>query len=344
MLNDIKYIAQRDKSDALGVAEKQPLQLLYDFNFTIEIDPADVSNVVVAGMGGSAIAGNMVMNWPRPRVPVVVSRGYELPPFVGVKTLVVVSSYSGNTEEALSQLEAAKQSGCRIAVIAAGGELEKQAVENDFPFAKVPAGLQPRMAVWYMFRALVELLQSAQVTEDGVDELEAAAEMLQTAAENWRPDVPVSDNYAKQLAEEIAGKTPIIYAASFLSTAAYKWKIDFNENAKNVAFHSILPEVNHNEMIGWTSQPVNKPFAPIQLQSNLYDERIQKRFENMNRLLSGRMPASFEVRVEGQTPLEQMLWSILLGDFVSIYLALVNNVDPTPVELLEKFKIKLSES
>ena len=139
------------------------------------------------------------------------------------------------------------------------------------------------------------------------------------------------------------GKTPVVYAGSKMSSIGYKWKISFNENAKNVAFCNEVPEFNHNEFIGWTSHPIEKPFAVIDLVSKFEHPQILKRFEVSDRLLSGQRPHAITVNLEGETPLHQMLWGCILGDFVSIYLAILNGVDPTPVPAVEKLKVELAK-
>jgi glucose/mannose-6-phosphate isomerase len=340
MLDDLKYIAQKDTRDALGVAEKTPQQLLYSFSTQIG-DAPQLQNAVLSGMGGSALAASLFLSWPGPHIPFVVNRQYSIPAFVGENTLFIASSYSGNTEETLSALEEASKQQAFIVVIASGGRLQELATERGYPCYLVPSGLQPRMSVFYVYRALCELFEALKAANGLVDELESSVEFLSRAVMNWRPDVPTKDNIAKQYAEEIAGKTPVIYAGPALSAAAYKWKISFNENAKNVAFYNQWPEFNHNEMLGWTSHPIDKPFQPIELRSQFEHERINRRFELSNRLLSGRMPHPLEIHVEGNTPLEHLLWSVLLGDFVTLYTALLNGVDPTPVELIERLKQEL---
>lgn len=340
MLDDLRRISQLDADDALGLAERQVSQLKFSFDFDFE-PKGPINNVVVSGMGGSALAASMIVAWPGPKVPFVVNRQYSIPAFVGEDTLYVASSYSGNTEEALASLEEAQDVGAQIFIITAGGKLEEIAHEKKYPMAKIPGGMQPRMAAWYNYRALLELLEASGLESGLTDELESTSEMLEQAASQWRADVPTSDNYAKQIAEKIMGKTPIIYAGPGLSAAAYKWKISFNENAKNLAFYNQFPEFNHNEFMGWTSHPVEKPFQPVELFSDLEHERINKRFEVTNKLLSGKMPQAIEVQTEGTTKLEHMLWAIMLGDFVTLYVALLNGINPTPVDLIEKFKHEL---
>ena len=339
MLDDKDYIARIDPDDGLSVAYEQPKQL--DLQVELDIDMKNkISNVVVAGMGGSALAAGIAQNWwsEKLTVPLEVVRDYKLPGYVDSSTLVVCSSYSGNTEETRSAFADAKAKHANIVVIASGGELESLAGEAGVPFIQIPRGFQPRMAVWFGVKALSELFEHLHLIEGATSELRDAQPLLFSAAKEWAKDTPTEKNYAKQIAEQLMGKTPWVYAGPQLSSAAYKWKIDLNENAKNVANWNCFPEFNHNEFIGWTSHPVEKPFAVVELISNLDHPQIEKRFEVTNDLLSGRMPAPELVEVKGQTQIEQILWACLLGDFVSIYLGILNGVNPVRVDAIEKLK------
>ena len=164
---------------------------------------------------------------------------------------------------------------------------------------------------------------------------------MSESVKSWTATVPTTQNEAKKLALEMAGKSPVIYAGPLMSPVAYKWKISFNENAKNVAWWNEYPEFNHNEMIGWSSHPIEKPYAVVDLRSNLEHPRVQKRFEVTERLLSGLRPAPHIVNIQGENLLQQIVWAVAFGDFVTIYTALLNNVDPAPVDLVEKFKKEL---
>lgn len=344
MLDDLTLIHQRDSEDLLGIAAKQWQQLLHKFDFEGNKQFGNVYNVVYAGMGGSALAALFVNVWPRLKEPFEVSREYELPPYVDGDTLVIVSSYSGNTEETLSALADAETRGAQIAVIAGGGKLEEIALAKGYLFAKIPKAPQPRYAVFYNLRALLDILVIAGVlNHDQFDvELEQTADFLQQTAGAWRADIPTAQNAAKQLAQEIVGKSVVVYSGPRMHPAAYKWKISFNENAKHVAWLGELPEFNHNEFIGWSKQPTDKPYAVIDLRSNLEHERVQKRFEVSARLLSGLRPEPHVVQAQGDTLLEQLLWLITFGDFVTLYLAILNGVNPAPVDLVEKFKKELA--
>lgn len=342
VLDDQQYIAQHDPQDALGFAEKQPEQLTYNFELSQTQFSNPVQQVVFAGMGGSSLIAEFVRTWPDLAVPFVVAKEYNLPTFVNQNTLVICGSYSGNTEETLAALDEAEAKGAMIAIIAHGGKLVERAKSGNYPLALLPECPQPRTSVFYAYRALAELLVAAKVTDASVEELEQLVEPLEAATKTWRADVPEAANYAKQLAEQLVGKTPIIYGGPLTFGAAYKWKIGTNENAKNTAWCNMLPEFNHNEFIGWSSHPIEKPFAVIDLVSSFEHPRVLKRFEVTDRLLSGKRPKAITVEAQGKTVLEHLLYLVLLGDFATTYLALLNGVNPTPVDLVEKFKKELN--
>lgn len=343
MLDDLKLIHERDVSDALGIVEKQGDQLLQKFTIEGTANFADIDNIVYAAMGGSALAALLAHTWPKVNKPFEIVRDYELPAYVNNRTFVIASSYSGNTEETLAALADAEAKGAQIAVIAGGGKLEEAARARGHVFIRLPKAAQPRYAALYNYRALIDLLELAGLVHqsEATVELEKTAAFLNDATKAWRADVPTSQNPAKQLAQELIGKSVVIYSGPKLFPAAYRWKIDVNENAKQVAWVNQLPEFNHNEFLGWSQQPVDKPYAVVDLRSNLEHERVQKRFEVSARLLSGMRPEPHVVQAEGQTPLEQMLWTQAFGDFVTIYLALLNGINPAPVDLVEKFKKEL---
>src|SRR5690606_34587491 len=196
----------------------------------------------------------------------------------GPRTLFVCSTHSGNTEEPLAALNQALDKGAKAVVITSGGKAKEVAIERGLPIFEVPGGLQPRMSVFYQLKALSALFENLGIMSDLSAQLKGASGFLQQAVQAWLPDVAAASNPAKELAEELAGKTPIIYAGPRLSAAAYKWKISFNETSKNLAWFNQWPEFNHNEIVGWTSHPVEKPFQPIELRSSFEHERILKRF------------------------------------------------------------------
>jgi len=345
MLDDANVLKQRDPENALGVAAEQWRQVEFDVEVVDgATEKRNVTKVVVAGMGGSALAALLTKAWLDTilNIPFEVVREYDLPAYVDDSTLVIASSYSGNTEETLSALDQAQKRNALVGVLAAGGKLVQRAEENKIPRVVIPSGMQPRMAMLYNLRALVSLLAHFGVVEQVlVDEVGRAASWLRDESSNWLPDVQTDKNLAKQLALMSVGKTPVFYGGRLTGPAAYKWKISWNENAKNVAFWNVYPEMNHNEFIGWASHPVEKPFAVFDLISSFEHERILKRFEISDRLLSGKRPKAHRIELMGDTPLKQLLWACILADFASIYVAILNGVNPTPVELVEKLKKEL---
>lgn len=343
MLDDLKMINERDVQDALGVAEKQWQQFEHRYQVP-STKYQTIDNVVLAGMGGSALPGVFLTSWPTLTVPFEICRNYQLPAYVSKNTLVISSSYSGNTEETLSALADAEAKGAMIVVIAAGGQLLDQAKLKSYPLFQIPSGIQPRMSSFYFLAAFIQLLEPLGLIKKGsIDELSNTANWLRDQTASWKPAVPTTQNKAKQLAQELMGRTVIVYSGPLLAPAANKWKICMNENAKNLAWWNQYPELNHNEFIGWSSHPINKPFAVVEIRSKLEHARVQKRFETTERLLSGTRPAPQVVVPEGNTIPQQLFWSSMFGDFVSIYLALLNGVNPTPVDLVEKFKKALGD-
>jgi glucose/mannose-6-phosphate isomerase len=343
MLDDLKVIHEKDPQDALGVMENQWKQLLHDFGVHVE-SKAEIRNVILGGMGGSAWPSEFLLPWTGLSVPFEIVRDYSLPRYVDEHTLFIASSYSGNTEETLATLEEAHGKGAQIAVISSGGKLVDRAEELKLPLFKVPTGTQPRMSTLYFLTAFAQLLEPLGIMPAGsLKELRETGAWLSKEVTTWLPTVSTANNPAKRLALELMGKSVVIYGGPNLFPAAKKWKICINENAKNVAWWNQLPEFNHNEFIGWSSHPYDKPYAVVELRSKLEHPRVQKRFVVSERLLSGMRPAPEVVEVQGDTVLQQLLWAAALGDFTSLYLAILNGVNPTPVGLVEKLKVELDK-
>lgn len=341
MLDDLKLIHERDPADALGVVEKQWQQLQHDF--AVDVSKfSGVQNIVLAGMGGSAWPAIYLQVWGRPAVPFEIVRDYNLPDYVGPDTLFISSSYSGNTEETLSALAEAESRGAQIVVMAAGGKLADLAKQKGHTFLQIPGGIQPRMSSFFFLVGLTQLLEPLGLIPAGKRaELQTAGDWLKDQITTWGATVPADKNAAKQLTLELIGKSIVVYSGPKLFPAANKFKICLNENAKNVAWVNQYPEFNHNEFIGWSSHPADKPYAVVEIRSSLEHERVQKRFEVSERLLSGKRPAPEVITPLGETHLQQLLWTSNFCDFVSVYVAIANGVDPTPVGLVEKLKVEL---
>lgn len=343
--DDIKKL---DKQHIFDAIDAQPAQLRLNFadgmsdKLSLEFG-LGVHNIVFAGMGGSALAGVIVKNWlgAQLTVPLEVVRGYDLPGYVGGRTLVIVSSASGNTEEAVSCLTNAQRKGAQIIVMSSGGLLEKAAKKKVLLDIALQHYSQPRLGVFADIKALACVLENLGLTGkvDMRRELENVANFLDTQKAQWNLDAP-DDNVARSIAKQLHGKASIIYAGPTLASAGYKWKIDINENAKQTASCNVYPELNHNEMQGWLF-PENKHAQVVELHSTLDSERIQKRFVVTRQVLAKHGYEPIEVEVVGSTHIQQLLSTIMLGDYVSAYLGVLNGIDPSPVELVEKFKKEL---
>lgn len=345
VLDDINVVKQRDPHGALEATSVQWKQLAADLNHEFVETDTHITALVIAGMGGSALAAGLFKDWLNLGIPVEIVRTYDLPAYVGPNTLVIASSFSGNTEETLSCAQQARERGAVTAVTARGGKLLEYAKEQGISYVELPPldlVPQPRMGVFANLRSILQLCKVYGVIDQTpMDELANASDWLRETSAAWAPSVPGADNYAKQIAWYCAGKTPVVYASSLFSSIAFKWKISFNESGKNVAWYGVLPEFNHNEFIGWSSHPTEKPYAVLDLRSNFDHPQIQKRFEITDRLLSGMRPAAKSIQLEGDSILKQMLWGCVLADYTSSYLGLLNGVDPVPVELVEKLKVEL---
>jgi glucose/mannose-6-phosphate isomerase len=342
VLDDLKMIHNRDKSDALGIAGKQLEQYIHNFGFNWAPE-RNITDVIVAGMGGSGLAAKAFKSFAGAKLPYEIIQDYSLPAYAHQNSLLICSSYSGNTEETLSVFHQALESDNRpmIVVIASGGKLIEMAKEHDLPYIQFPGGFQPRYTFGYQYRALCEIALQAGLTDDLINDLEQSARLLEPKLKSWAADVPTVSNSAKQMALELVGSSTVIYASSLFRSVAYKWKISINENAKSVAWWDEFPEFNHNEFLGWTSHPIEKPYKVVNLTSSLDHPQINKRFMITEKLLSGQKPAAEMVNLEGDTALEQMMYGVAFGDFVSLYLALLNGLDPTPVDIIEKLKQEL---
>lgn len=350
-MNNNAY-AQLDKLDRehiFEVIDAQPNQLRHNYGDSMRDDitsaeGAGVANVVFVGMGGSALAGNIARNWlgSRSLVPLEVVKSDKLPGYVNNRTLAIISSYSGNTAETLAAFAKARKLNAQIITIGRGGALAELSKSENILHLHLPKVSQPRLAVFSCLRALSCILDDTGLVEatDLRRELEDAADFLDTAKLSWSPDANF-DNLAKSLAIVLKGKSTIIYTSPLLESAGYKWKIDINENAKQMAFCNTFTEINHNEMEGWV-EGTNNDFASVLLHSDYDSSPIKARLIITEKVLGkyGYTPQKIEAR--GSNHIQQLLYIVLLGDFVSAYLAILNGIDPTPVAIVEEFKKDLS--
>lgn len=311
-------------------------------------DFAGVKNIVVIGMGGSAIGGDLVRSFLSSKllIPFHVCRHYVLPEYIDDETLVIASSYSGNTEETLAALDDTLARKAMIVAMSTGGLLKDVANLNDIPVAILPPGLQPRAALGYSVVPLLVFLEKIGLVKNVAKEITDIITRLQTYRERYIEDNPVLQNPAKNIAQKIHGKIPIIYSGPTLTdVVAVRWKGQICENAKNLAFANHFAEFNHNELVGWsdTVRAHREHLAVIVLRDSDDHPQIRKRMNIVEGIIKEQSVELIEVHSRGTLPFERMLSLVQLGDFVSYYLAVLNNVDPTPVEVIEFLKKELKE-
>lgn len=354
-LDDVSALSARDPGGMLEQVGDLPQQLsraadvrsaFHDArsDFAARARSLGVREVLVCGMGGSAIGADYAATWAAASdVRVAVWRGYGLPAWRAANQLLVFSSYSGNTEETLSAFEAAPEGAVRLC-IATGGELAARARDTSVPWIALPSGLQPRAALGHSLVALlVALHESGLLRADPAAELRAAAGAVAQSARRLTADVPESTNPAKQLARLWHERLPFFAAGNAcLGPVALRWKSQLNENAKALAVASLLPEMNHNEIMAWTALPdVRKRARLVFLQDPHDDRRVAHRMDLTAELLREHVDAVDRVAPDGDSVLQHMLTTTHLGDFASVYLAFLNGVDPTPVGRIEELKKRL---
>jgi len=299
-------------------------------------------------MGGSAIGGALLQGLVAGEcpVPITVVRGYTLPAFArGPGTLVIGCSYSGNTEETLSAFEEALERRALPVAVTTGGKLAALAQEEGIPLVRFDYRSQPRAALGYSFTLLLGLLCRLGLLRDYSADLEEAARVMEEWQAEIRPQVPTARNAAKRLASQIAGRLPVVYGAGVLAAVANRWKTQFNENGKHWTFFEVLPELNHNAVVGFGNpQSVRERTIVLMLRSSLDHPRVQVRWEVTRELLLREGVVAEEVQGRGESHLAHMLSLIHFGDYVSFYLAMLNEVDPTPVETIAFLKQRLAEA
>jgi glucose/mannose-6-phosphate isomerase len=338
-----------DPDDMLGLVSSFPTQMEdawqrgADFTGSVTLGPAQ--KVVVFGMGGSAIGGDMVRSFlgDRLEVPLHVNRHYAVPPSLLTDALLVFSSYSGNTGETLTAFDSAIGKGAAAVAITSGGLLEGRCREHGVPVCKIPGGRPPRSAIAYSFMPLLRILAAAGVAPRDENEYLEARTALEELCVRYTSDSP--QNRAADLAFELVGNLPLIYSAGdLLDAVGRRWSCQFNENGKSLAHYGAFPEINHNEIVGWTAlEQVRKKMVVVSLEDREDHPMARAQAEIALDIIEPN--AGGVVRIQDLTGqrMQRILSAMILGDFVSVYLAYLNGVDPTPVANIDFLKKRLAE-
>jgi len=319
-----------DKSNMLEVLDSFPQQCKDALTLPRGITAkGEVTSIVICGMGGSAIGGDLLKTYcSNTKLPVFVSRDYKVPEFVDNYTLVFAVSYSGNTEETLSSFHDAKKKGAQIIAITSGGELAKAAEK----VIKIPSGLQPRAALGYLFFPMMGVLYNSNLIDVKNTDLNEVLALL-----NQKEGIK---SIAEELAKKIEGKIPLIYSSELLKPVAYRFQTQINENAKYPAFHSAFSEMNHNEINAFRAMERSR-FIAILLKDENDHPKIKRRMDVCKKIMEDHINVE-EVKVKGSSLLARMFYTIYISDYTSYYLALRERIDPTPVEVIEWLKKQLA--
>ncbi len=316
-------------------------------DFSLPGDYSGIDKVVILGMGGSAIGGDLLRGLvsPEARLPIFVCRDYDLPAFVDARTLVVASSYSGNTEETLSAFEQALKTNSKKLVITTGGKLKALAEGLKIPVFHIAYKAQPRAALGFGLLPVLRFLQKLGFLKDKSADVAEMVQVLQGLEGKMNEKAPLSSNPAKQLARRLYGRLPVIYGAGILAEVARRWKAQINENGKAWAFYEVFSELNHNAVVGYQVPPeIAGRVRVLILRSPSLHERMRLRYRLTAELLAQAGVGYEFVDGEGGSPLSQMMSLVLFGDFVSYYLAILYRIDPTPVKAIDYLKERLAKS
>ena len=310
-----------------------------------DLDASELDGIVLCGMGGSAIGGDLVRGLVEPTasLPFVVNRGYALPGWVGERTLVVASSYSGGTEETLSGFADAKARGARRLAITSGGTLAEIAEADGLDVVVIPGGLQPRAALGYSLGVVLRLARALGLAELSDAEVDGALDAARQRAA--RHDEDADGNPARDLATALDGALPVVYTGTgLLESVGLRWRTQIHENAKHPAVGNVLPELDHNEIMGFEAGPeaVLSAMQVVALRDADDHAQVGRRFEATRSLIEPRVGGWTEVTSEGGSRLDRALSLVQLGDAASFWLAMIKGVDPTPVETIQALKKTLA--
>ena len=299
-------------------------------------------NIIVVGMGGSAIGGELLKDWAsdKVQVPIEVSRAYSLPAYADERTLVLVMSYSGETEESLSSFLDAVKRRCTIFCVSSGGSLLEFAEKLGVPYLPVASGMPPRAALPYMFVPMLKALEKIGVLSGVSEEFSEATKNLERVSSENEPEKTVKDNFSKMLAWGINESIPVVYGFGVYRSVAQRFKQQFNENSKIPSKWEFFSELNHNEIVGWEKAgELAKFFSTIFIRDKRETNEIRSRIETTKTLIPSDSKM-FEVWSQGKSSLARMLSTVCIADFTSVYLAILRGVDPTPVESINVLKEK----
>ena len=351
MLDDLKAVSEIDKSNMLDKAASFPEQIKESKEIVESSSLASIfkiDNIIISGMGGSAISGDIVQSILRDRIeiPIYVNRQYDLPKWANINTLLISQSYSGNTEETLSSFKHGCTKRCKIIGISSGGKLQESCEKRDIPHIKIPPDYPPRAATGYMlFSSLYGLKKIGILKLDLASEIDETINITQDFRDHNKKEIPEKENISKQMAKKFLNTIPQVYGFDVYSTIAKRWCTQFNENSKIICRYDEVSECNHNDIVGWSMNPEQtKKFTCILFRDSETETiYISKRLDFMKKLYESVAENVFEIQIKGKKRLAKMMYAMYLGDFLSCYLAILRKIDPTPVAIINELKDELAK-
>jgi len=343
-MTKFSILKKYDKKNMEKLLKEFPVQLNEAFSLSVPLPKnKNFNKICFCGMGGSAIGGDVLRIFVESdsSFPFYIHRNYSLPNFADRKTLLMVISYSGNTEEAISAYRKAKKIGCTTWVLTGGGKLLNMAKKDKVPFVKIPAGLPPRCAFGYLFFPCFTLMKKLNILKKSIP-----AGFFEKIKKTVNTFAVTNDknNEAKNLSVKFYQKVPIFYSGNLFHPVMSRWKTQLSENSKNFSFINVLPEMNHNEIMSWNFPKwfIEKTM-PVFVKSSEYYRRIKDRIEITQKLISKSNSDTIIIETEGKTLIEKFFNLIILGDWVSYYLALLNHTDPTEIKEIDFLKKSLKK-
>ena len=351
MLDNQKNIEEIDKSGMLNDIASFPKQIKETEEIVENSNIPSiykVDNIIISGMGASAISGDLMQSFLRDRIdiPIFITRQYDLPKWVNKNTLVFSQSYSGNTEETLNTFKNAFQKHCKIIAISSGGKLQEYCEKREVPFIKIPQGIQPRTATGYiLFSSLYSLKKIGLLQQNINQEIQETIKIVEEFRNNNKKDIPEEKNLSKQLARKLLNKIPQIYGWDFYIPIAKRWCTQFNENSKIICRYDEVPECTHNDIVGWSMNlEVSKKFICILFRDHENESIYNtKRLNFMKKLFDDVAGDTIEIKIYVKKKLPKMMYAMYLGDYISCYLAILRKIDPTPIEAIRHLKEELAK-
>ena len=349
-LDSLKDIKEYDGENMAHLLSNFPDQcsraIKIAFQSSLSTLDGKVDKILVCGMGGSGIGGEILKNIAEreSKIPLAINKGYHIPESTNVRTLVFAISYSGNTEETLSAFREAVKKKAKIVVITTGGRLGRLAKNKKSSLVFIPPGLPPRTSLGYLFFSPFIILERLGLVKSKKRECQETLRLLKELKKEFLPSSKVSSNRAKKIALKLYKNLPLIYTSPNLSSVGLRWRGQLSENSKVLAFSNTFPELNHNEIVGWKCLPeILKRCYLIILRDTKDSPRIKRRIEITSKIIKKKARGLDFLYSQGQSFLARLFSLVYLGDWVSYYLAILNKIDPTPVEVIDYLKRELAK-